>query len=108
MTTWTGGTLRKIVQSQLDNRPGVRLGRAVAALLGTAAVGLGRLIGVARLAVPFVPGTAGAAGLSLAVGEIAGHVFGHGLSPWVALLAGALFCLRIDGRVTLRRGRGDG
>jgi hypothetical protein len=38
-----------------------------------------------------LPGIAGAAAVSVGLGEVAGHVFGHHLAPWVALLtAGVL------------------
>jgi hypothetical protein len=46
-----------------------------------------------------VPGVAGAAAVSLGLGEIAGHVFGHGLTPWVAGVAGGLFALALDRKI---------
>lgn len=47
-----------------------------------------------------LPGLLGAAGMSVAAGEIIGHVFGHGLTPWVALAVGAGFALRLDWRLS--------
>jgi hypothetical protein len=46
-----------------------------------------------------VPGVAGGMGLSVAAGEVAGHVFGHGLTPWVALGAGSVLALALDRRL---------
>ena len=40
-----------------------------------------------------LPGIAGAAAVSAALGELAGHVFGHGLAPWVGMLAAGGFAL---------------
>jgi len=55
---------------------------AAARAAGTA-VRVGRLL--------FAP--AAAAAVSAGVGELAGHVFGRGLSPWVALVMGGGFGL---------------
>ena len=66
-------------------------------------VGLGRVIGFANRYSGVLPGLAGAVALSVAVGEIAGHVFGHGLTPWVTLLIAGGFLLRLDGRIHLLR-----
>lgn len=55
-----------------------------------AAFWAGTLIRVLR---QVLPGLAGAAALSVGAGELAGHVFGRGLSPWVALVIAGLFAL---------------
>jgi hypothetical protein len=65
---------------------------ALAAAAGWAS---GRVLAVRHM----VPGVAGAAALSVAAGEVAGHVFGHGLTPWVGLGVGALFALALDRRI---------
>jgi hypothetical protein len=44
------------------------------------------------------PGAAGALGLSVAVGGLAGHLWA-GTGAWVALGAGSLFLLRLDSRI---------
>lgn len=40
-------------------------------------------------------GPAAAAAVSVGTGELAGHIFGRGLAPWVALLLGGGFGLWI-------------
>src|SRR5262249_61388126 len=40
-----------------------------------------------------LPGLAAAAAVSVAAGELASHLFGHGLAPWVGLLAAGAFGL---------------
>lgn len=47
---------------------------------------------------PSVPGLAGAGAVSLGTGMICGHVFGHGLAPWVTILAAGGFGLLRDRR----------
>jgi len=42
-----------------------------------------------------LPGLAGAALVSVGVGELAGHVFGHGLAPWTSLALAGGFLLWI-------------
>jgi hypothetical protein len=76
-------------------------------LLAVVVVGCGHVLRVSRLAVPFVPGVGGAAGFSVALGEVAGHVFGHGLALWVALLTGSVFLLAMDRQIPLRRNRDE-
>lgn len=46
-----------------------------------------------------MPGIGGAAVFSVCTGGIAGHVFGHGLGPWVAGLVASVFALQIDRRL---------
>ena len=41
-------------------------------------------------------GPAAAAAVSIGLGELAGHVFGRGLAPWVALVIGGGFALWIS------------
>ena len=53
----------------------------------------GTLVRVLRPFGRVVPGLAGAAALSVGLGQVAGHVFGHGLTWWVALAAGGVFVL---------------
>ena len=55
----------------------------------------GRLLSL----LPLVPGIGGAAVISVCTGELAGHVFGHGLAPWVAGLVGGVFALLLDRRI---------
>ena len=43
-----------------------------------------------------LPAAVMVAGVSLGLGEITGHVFGHGLTPWVTLLAVGVFGGLID------------
>ncbi len=43
-----------------------------------------------------VPGIGGAAAVSAGLGGIAGHLFGHGLTPWVAATVAGVFALMID------------
>jgi hypothetical protein len=59
----------------------------------------GRATGRVLSLLPAVPGVAGAAMVSLAAGEFAGHVFGHGLTPWVAVGVGGVFALLLDRRI---------
>lgn len=51
----------------------------------------GRLLASGRS----LPSLTGAALVSACTGGIAGHVFGHGLTPWVGGLVGGLFLLWI-------------
>lgn len=76
-----------------------RLRTAAAAAKGRTADVSGYLTGRALAVRRLVPGVAGAALLSVAAGEIAGHVFGHGLTPWVASALGAVFLLVLDRRL---------
>jgi hypothetical protein len=56
--------------------------------------GLATLAGVlVRVLRQVLPGLLGAAAVSAGLGELAGHVFGHGLAPWVALLVAGVFAL---------------
>lgn len=59
----------------------------------------GWVAGKALRVAPTVPGVAGAALVSLGAGEVTGHVFGHGLAPWVAAVAGGVFLLLLDRRI---------
>jgi hypothetical protein len=45
------------------------------------------------------PGLAGAAAIAVGAGEVAGHVFGHGLALWAGLLVGGVFLVRIGAEV---------
>jgi hypothetical protein len=78
-----------------------RLRRHVSAspLIAAAVTVAGFLTGLLLLVAPKLPGLAGAAVFSVAAGEIAGHVFGHGLTPWVALGVGGVFALLLDRRI---------
>ena len=67
-------------------------------ILGTAAAAAGTALRGWRI----VPGVAGAAAVSVAIGELTGHLFGHGLTPWVALLAGGAFALLFGTEVNRR------
>ena len=59
----------------------------------------GWLTGRVLLSLPAVPGLAGAGMVSLGLGELAGHVFGHGLTPWVSVAVGGVFALMLDRRL---------
>ena len=52
-----------------------------------------------RKAVSVVPGLAGAAGTAIGLGQVAGHVWGRGLTWWVALTVGGVFALLIGREV---------
>jgi hypothetical protein len=75
-------------------RPG-RLSRALDVLADVAGRVTGRVLAVA----PSVPGLAGAVMVSAAAGEVASHVFGHGLAPWVGIGVGGVFGLLWDRRI---------
>jgi len=79
----------------------VRLRRHLSAspVTGAAVTVAGFVTGLLLLAAPKVPGVAGAAAVSLSAGEFAGHVFGHGLTPWVGLAVGGVFALLLDRRI---------
>jgi len=62
----------------------------------TAATPAGTAVGRSLASLPLLPGILGAIGLSIAAGEIAGHVFGHGLAPWVGLAVSCMFGLLLD------------
>ena len=49
-----------------------------------------------RKALSVVPGLAGAAGTAVGLGQVAGHVWGRGLTWWVALTVGGVFALWIS------------
>jgi hypothetical protein len=66
---------------------------------GVLAAAAGWVTGRVLLALPSVPGVAGAAMVSLGAGEFAGHVFGHGLAPWVGIVVGGVFALVLDRRI---------
>jgi hypothetical protein len=80
--------------SHAPGAPGVR-GRVSAAV----AVAAGKMTGRVLSVLPTVPGLTGAAMASVCAGEVTGHVFGHGLAPWVAGLAGSVFLLILDRRL---------
>lgn len=67
--------------------------------VGVLASAAGWVTGRILASLPAVPGVGGAAAVSLGLGELAGHVFGHGLTPWVAITAGGLFALLLDRRI---------
>ena len=46
-----------------------------------------------RKALSVVPGLAGAGGIAIGLGEVAGHVWQRGLTWWVALVVGGAFAL---------------
>jgi hypothetical protein len=83
-----------VVAVAAGRRPGWR-----DALLGALATAAGKVTGRALRIAPTVPGVAGAAALSVCTGGLAGHVFGHGLTPWVAGLVGGVFLLLLDRRL---------
>lgn len=55
----------------------------------------GRCLSVRHL----LPGIAGGMAVSLGAGEVCGHVFGHGLVPWVTVLTAGVFALALDKRL---------
>lgn len=59
----------------------------------------GKVAGRVLSVLPTVPGLGGAAMVSVCAGGLAGHVFGHGLSPWVGGLTGGVFLLLLDRRL---------
>lgn len=79
----------------------VRLRRHLRAdgVAGALAAGFGHVTGRVLAALPAVPGLAGAVMISLAAGEFAGHVFGHGLAPWVGIGVGGVFALVLDRKI---------
>ncbi len=76
-----------------------RFGAARARVLAAVATVAGSVTGRALRVAPTVPGLAGAAAVSVCTGEVASHVFGHGLAPWIGGLLGGLFLLVIDKRI---------
>lgn len=52
-----------------------------------------------RSAARAAPGLAGAAGIAVGLGQVAGHVFGRGLTWWVAAAIGGAFLVRIGAEV---------
>lgn len=68
----------------------------VAGMLASAA---GWVTGRVLASLPAVPGVGGAAAVSVGLGELAGHVFGHGLTPWVAITVGGVFALVLDRQI---------
>lgn len=82
--------------------PAVRLRTRLpsfAGLAGVLADAAGTVTGTFLRLKRLVPGLAGGAGLSVGLGEGAGHVFGHGLTPWVALTVAGVFALALDRRL---------
>ena len=77
----------------------IRARNARDAVLGRLAVAAGRLVNRARRSMPMWPGIAGAACISIGLGEVTGHIFGRGLAPWVALLAAGVFALWLGSEV---------
>lgn len=59
----------------------------------------GHVVGFALALLPLLPGVGGAAMISVGSGEFAGHVFGHGLAPWVAVAVGGVFALLLDRKI---------
>jgi hypothetical protein len=68
-------------------------------IAGPLADAAGSVTGRALSLLPLLPGLGGAAAVSLCAGELAGHLWGHGLTPWVAGLVGGAFALLLDRRV---------
>jgi hypothetical protein len=68
-------------------------------LAGRAVTAAGWVAGRVLRVAPTVPGVAGAGLVSLGAGEVTGHVFGHGLAPWVAAAVGGVFLLLLDRRI---------
>lgn len=66
---------------------------------GQLADAAGWTVGRALSLLPLLPGVGGAAMISAGSGEFAGHVFGHGLAPWVAVTVGGVFALLLDRRI---------
>lgn len=67
---------------------------------GHAATAAGTLVRMARgrrgrLFARMFPGLAGAALAAVGAGQLVGHVFGHGVAPWVACCVAAVFLLRM-------------
>lgn len=73
--------------------------RPAGAAAGPLADAAGWTAGRVLALLPLVPGVGGAAMISVCAGEFAGHVFGHGLTPWVAGLVGGVFALLLDRRI---------
>lgn len=71
----------------------------ISAFAGSVADAAGHATGRFLASLPLVPGIAGAAMISLGAGELAGHLFGRGLTPWVALMVGGVFALLLDRRI---------
>ena len=69
------------------------------AVFGRAAEVAGKLTGRALRLRRTVPGVAGAAAVSVCTGGLAGHVFGHGLTPWAGGVVGGVFLLLLDRRL---------
>ena len=53
----------------------------------------GTLVRVLRPLGRVLPGVAGAAAVAVGLGQVAGHVFGHGLALWAGLAVGGGFAL---------------
>jgi hypothetical protein len=66
---------------------------------GVAVEAAGAVLGRLLSLLPLLPGIGGAAMVSVGAGELAGHVFGHGLAPWVAVAVGGVFALLLDRRI---------
>jgi hypothetical protein len=72
----------------------------LAALAGVAATAGGALLrpvsrDVRRRWLPAVPGPASGVLAAVGGGEVIGHVFGRGLSPWCSLVIGSVFLARL-------------
>lgn len=64
-----------------------------------AAVIAGTLVRILRPLGRLLPGLAGAVLASVGAGQVAGHVFGRGLAPWVGCVVAAGFLVRIGAEV---------
>jgi hypothetical protein len=64
-----------------------------------AAVIAGTAVRVLRPLGRILPGLAGAALASIGVGEVAGHLFRHDLTWWVACVVAAAFLIRIGAEI---------
>lgn len=91
-----------MVAAAMHRRTG-RLAFRGASIAAALAVAAGKVTGFAIRRSVLLPGLAGAAGFSLGLGGIAGHLFGHGLTPWVTLVVAGMFALRLDGQIDLWR-----
>lgn len=87
---------------------------AASRLLGAAAVAAGHVLRVSRVPLrrgrQAVAGVAGAAAIALGAGELAGHVFGHGIAPWATLLVAGVFSMWFGAEMNRvpAAARGDG
>ena len=84
-----------VARGRASGRSSAGLGRLAGRVVDVAGVVTGRVLA----ALPSVPGLAGAGAVAVCAGEVTGHVFGHGLAPWVGGLVGGVFLLLLDRRL---------